>query len=118
MSVAIHLRTAAFSLSLAVAAIVLTSGPAEAQTNARRGQLVPWGQPQWVNPQIYRGVRTADPFRGTTVRQSPLPPNYPGGQRGRWYNPYGTGRDNNVVRPSPNGRSRYMYDPNWRNRLR
>ena len=64
---------------------------------------------------IYSGVRTANPFSGTTDRTPPKAPNYSGGYRGNWSNPYNGGRDNNVYGPSPyNGKSRYVWDPNWR----
>ncbi len=63
----------------------------------------------------YSGVRTVNPFNGTTVRTPPTAPNYSTGNRGKWYNPYNEGRDNNVYGPSPyNGKSRYFYDPNAR----
>jgi hypothetical protein len=85
---------------------------------ARNWALLDRGRASAPAP-TYGGVRTGNPFDGTNVRRPPTAPSYPGGYRGRWYNPFGTGRDNNVFGPSPyNGRSRYFYDPNATKRAR
>jgi hypothetical protein len=103
MTTRIRIRTAAFGLVVAAAGTVVTSRPAEAQNGSRRGQQIPWVQPRWVNPPTFGGVRTADPFRGTNTRQFPTLPNYSGGYRGYWHNPYNGLRDNNVYRPRSYG---------------
>jgi hypothetical protein len=70
-----------------------------------------WNENAKKSAPTFKGVRTANPFTGETTRKPPTVPNYPNGQRGLWYNPYGEGRDNNVYRPSPDGKSRYLTDP-------
>jgi hypothetical protein len=102
----IRVQTALFGLVVAAAGSVTAARPAVAQTTPRRGQQIPWVQPRWVNPPTFRGVRAADPFSGTATRRPPTRPNYPGGQRGYWHNPYNNRRDNNVYRPS---QSRYIW---------
>ncbi len=79
---------------------------------------------------IYRGVRTVNPFDGTTTRRAPTVPNYTGGQRLYvWPVPYGAPTYNNNMYPSPpyngngsstyrsgspqyTGKTTFSYDPN------